>query len=85
MYVKPLNSTMEIGERIKEVLRASGHNARWLAEQIPCERTNVYSIFRRKNIDVELLHRLSVILGHDFFADMSKRLAEGNCGKEAMP
>ena len=37
-----------------------------LARQLRCERTNVYTIFRRRSIDVELLARLSNILDHNF-------------------
>lgn len=74
---------MEIGKRIREVLVESGHTARWLSERIPCERTNVYNIFRRKNIDVELLRHLSLILDHDFFADVSHKMAENKADGEA--
>ena len=47
-------------------------SAAWLATQIPCERTNVYNIFKRKSLDVRLLMRISVILDYDFFKDLSE-------------
>ena len=62
---------MNVGEKIKIELKKQGRTARWLAEQIPCERTNVYKIFRRPDIDTDLLQRISVILKHDFFKDLS--------------
>ena len=62
---------MNVGECIKKELKRQGRTARWLAEQIPCERTNVYKIFRRPDIDTDLLQRISVILEHDFFKDLS--------------
>jgi len=62
---------MDVGKRIKEVLLMQGHTAKWLAEQIPCERTNVYDIFRRKDMNVVLLGQISVILQHDFFEELS--------------
>ena len=62
---------MKIGERVKEVLFRQGHTAKWLSEQIPCERTNVYDIFKRDDMNVKLLAQLSAILRHDFFAELS--------------
>jgi len=68
---------MKIGERIRQVLKSQGRTASWLAEAIPCERTNVYNIFGRADINVRLLGRISVVLGHDFFADLSHELSTG--------
>ena len=53
-------------------------SARWLAEQIPCERTNIYKIFRRGSIDTKLLKRISVILEHDFFKGLSAEIFSEN-------
>ena len=63
---------MKIGQHIKEVLFSQQRSAKWLAEQIPCERTNVYNIFNRGDINIKLLRQLSVILEHDFFKDLSE-------------
>lgn len=63
---------MNIGERIKAELTKQKKNARWLSEQIPCERTNAYKILKRKDIDCALLQRISVVLQHDFFKDLSE-------------
>ena len=63
---------MNIGKRIEEILRKQGKSAAWLATQIPCERTNVYNIFKRKSLDAKLLMRISVILNHDFFKELSQ-------------
>ncbi|MGN1262877.1 MAG: XRE family transcriptional regulator [Prevotella sp.] len=62
---------MHIGNRIKEVVMEKGLSACWLASQIPCERSNVYHIFGRKDISVELLFIISKVLEHDFFAELS--------------
>lgn len=62
---------MKIGQRIKNVLFSKGHTALWLAEQLGCERTNVYDIFKRNDISVNLLTSISIILEHDFFAELS--------------
>lgn len=62
---------MHIGERIKQVLEERSKPVTWLAKEINCERTNVYNIFSRKDISTGLLQRISVILNHDFFKELS--------------
>lgn len=49
-----------------------GCTVTWFARQLNCERRNAYNIFERSNIDIELLMRISKVLGHDFFEDLSK-------------
>lgn len=68
---------MKIGQRVKEVLFSQSHSAKWLSEQIPCERTNVYDIFKRADMNVALLARICVILDHDFFAELSEETFKG--------
>ena len=63
---------INIGKHIEEILRKQGKSAAWLATQIPCERTNVYNIFKRKSMDVRLLMRISVVLRYDFFKELSE-------------
>ena len=63
-----------IGKRIKEVMDEQGRSASWLATKIPCERTNIYDVFKRKDVSVELLYKISSILGHDFFLELSDEL-----------
>lgn len=62
---------MHVGKKIKETLRNDGRSARWLADNIPCERTNVYNIFHRESVDTRLLRRISEVMRHDFFSDLS--------------
>lgn len=63
---------MHIGERIKEIMAVKHRSVVWVARQINCERTNVYNIFARKDINTHLLQQLSLILDHDFFKELSK-------------
>ena len=67
---------MHIGNRIKEVLESQGRSATWLASKIPCERSNMYDVFKRKDVSVELLYKVSTILGHDFFLELSEDLRQ---------
>lgn len=59
-----------IGTLIGEELRRQRRPAAWLAQEICCDRTNVYKILRKGSIDTELLCRISVALEHDFFAEL---------------
>ncbi len=72
---------MNVGNEILMELKRQGRTAKWLAAQIPCERTNVYKIFKRHDLDTELLQRLCVILEHDFFEDLSRETFGDNSGK----
>lgn len=60
------HSEVHIGKLVKAVFDGSGLTVAELARRLHCERTNVYTIFRRRSIDVELLARLSNILDHNF-------------------
>lgn len=68
---------MHIGTLIRERLETDGHSVAWFARQICCTRTHVYKIFNKENIDTELLRRISRVLNHDFFADLSSSLHDG--------
>ena len=61
-------SNIHIGQLIEKEVRRQGRNIPWIAQQLNCERTNIYSIFRRESIDTALLLQLSVILQHNFFS-----------------
>lgn len=65
---------MHIGHRIREVLTEQRRPASWLAARICVTRTHVYKIFEKHTLDTELLLRISRVLGHDFFADISDEL-----------
>ncbi len=71
---------MHIGQRIKEVFDQlpKDKTIMWFATQLHCDRRNVYRIFNRNNIEIQLLHRFSLILDHDFFKDLSDSLYDKN-------
>ncbi len=62
---------MYIGQHIKEVMRQKGVTATQLAERICCTRPHIHKIFRKENIDLVLLWRISHALNYDFFRDLS--------------
>lgn len=73
---------MNIGQRIYEVMCEKGCSASWLAERVPCERSNIYNIFRRKSVGADLLFILSSLLHHDFFAELSEEWQQMESGNK---
>ncbi|MDE7388704.1 MAG: hypothetical protein K2M97_05570 [Muribaculaceae bacterium] len=74
-YDSTSTNKIHIGSIIEQQVRAKARNVTWLAARLNCERTNIYSIFRRKSVDCSLLYRLCEILDFDFFATYSASLA----------
>lgn len=60
------------GQLIERTLHDQGRTVTWFARQLCCTRPNVYKIFRKANIDLQLLWRISHILEHDFFQELSE-------------
>ena len=63
-----------IGELIKRELSRQERTVVWFANRLSCDRTNVYRIFSKSSLDTELLARISIVLGHNFFADIASEL-----------
>ena len=63
-----------IGQRIKQELEYQERSVTWFAQKLSCHRTNIYNIFQRENIDLELLIRISHILHHNFLRDIADDL-----------
>ena len=73
---------MNIGRSIREVMKKRGVSASQLARAIPCERTNVYNIFSRKDISTKLLWRISEVLDYNFFEDYTKEYTKKSLKKK---
>lgn len=63
-----------IGELIKQELERQERSISWLARKLSCDRTRVYRILQKHSIDTYDLARISILLSHDFFADLSNEL-----------
>ncbi|MBR4584338.1 MAG: helix-turn-helix transcriptional regulator [Bacteroidales bacterium] len=61
---------MHIGHLIKSVFDESGMSVSEFARLIDCERTNVYSIFERASINIDLLVKISQTLQYNFLDDV---------------
>ena len=58
-----------IGDIIKKKLNEKGIKVTDFTDAINCDRINAYSIFKRSNIDMELLTKISKILDYDFLTE----------------
>lgn len=67
---------ISVGEMIRDELRRQERGVSWFARRLSCDRTNVYRIFGKESIDTNLLLRISAILQHDFFDDISRAAAD---------
>jgi hypothetical protein len=63
-----------IGTMIKEELERQERSVSWFARKLSCDRSNIYRLFQKHSIDTALLSRISVILGRDFFRELSGNL-----------
>lgn len=62
------------GHLIKQVLCKKGRTVTWFASKMNCTRTNIYKIFHKNNLDVDILWRASCILNYDLFSHISQEL-----------
>ena len=63
---------IHIGNIIKKKFDEQDVTVSWFANQLCCDRTNVYSIFKSESIDTALLVKISIILKYDFFKHYSE-------------
>lgn len=64
-----------IGKTIRNELERQGRSVTWLARQLACHRTNVYDIFARDSLDLDLLIRISRVLQHNFLLPIAEELS----------
>lgn len=67
---------------IEDELRRQDKTVSWLARSICHERSSIYKIFSRKSVDVYLLLKISVLLNHDFFLDISSAINSRKVAQE---
>ncbi|MDR2963317.1 MAG: hypothetical protein LBU90_06780 [Bacteroidales bacterium] len=56
---------------ICEVLKTRGITKKWLAAQVHREYNGFHKTLKKHHIDSDLLVRISFVLRHDFFAQIS--------------
>ena len=72
---------MHIGHEIELELRRQERTITWFAGKLCCNRRNIYRIFEREGIDTELLRRISIVLGRNFFTLLSSDLDSAFVGR----
>ena len=60
-----------IGKMIKAELERQGRSVKWFEDQINRSHSACYDIFRSHDINTELLKKITNVLAHDFFKDIS--------------
>lgn len=65
---------IHIGEIIEAEFYKQERSVTWFARKLCCDRTNIYSIFKRESIDTALLLRICIILNHNFFEYYSSQI-----------
>lgn len=61
---------IHIGQAIKQKVKERGIRVTDFANAIHCDRTNVYSLFKRKSIDIEQLIFISNVLEYNFIEEL---------------
>lgn len=74
-----------IGILIKEELAAQERTVAWFARRLHLDRSNVYRLFQKNSIDTDLLRRVCLVLGKDYFAMMSEDLGMKADGSRYVP
>lgn len=67
-----MNTDFHLGTLIRKELEKQQRTVTWLAAQINCDRSNCYDIFERKYVSIEVLERVSRMLGRNFFKDLAE-------------
>ncbi len=65
---------INIGQLIRDELRAQGHSTAWLAERTGIGQRKLQRIMKRVSIDTSDLYHISKTLGVDFFYHFSHLL-----------
>ena len=69
--MKKNENDVHYGQAVKEKLKERGMTVSEFSKRISRSRTDVYDIFNRKYIDVELLNIISEVLHHNFLKKMN--------------
>lgn len=67
---------IHIGNMIASFIKSNGISKSELGRRIPCCRTHVYEILNSPSLHSQQIQRISEVLDHDFFADLSEKMKE---------
>ena len=67
---------INIGERIKDELDRQERTISWLARKLNRNRAAVYRLLKKNSIDTNVLSQISLLLGRDFFKELSQEVSD---------
>ena len=67
---------INIGERIKDELDRQERTISWLALKLNRNRAAVYRLLKMNSIDTNVLSQISLLLGRDFFKELSQEVSD---------
>ena len=82
-FMNKQQKRVHIGSLIKKELERQERTVSWFARKLSCDRSNVYKLFKRPNVDTDLLLRISVILHYNFF-EMYQEKTSGLIGHKSV-
>ena len=62
----------DFGEAIKKVLKDQERSEAWLARKVHCDPGNFNRILKKRSIDIDLLRRISMVLGYNFIREYAQ-------------
>lgn len=63
---------IDIGQSIRDELARQDRTPGWLARQLGVNRSVIHRNLAKTSIDVSLLQCIGIVLGHDFFRELSE-------------
>lgn len=67
---------IHFGNMILGELRKQRYSVAWFAKEMGSDRSNMYKLLERQNLNSEFILRAGKLLNHDFFGDASKIFVE---------
>ena len=82
LYFCPINQTImqdiHLGSLVKRKMKERNISISEFAKAIHCDRTNVYSIFKRKSMDIQQIVQISNALNYDFLQYYHQEIHDSN-------
>jgi len=77
-FDETIDDGINMGQVIQKILKERQISISDFAKAIHCSRTNVYSIFKRRSIDIERLEQIAKVLDIDISDLIMKKKRESN-------
>ncbi|MBR4390541.1 MAG: hypothetical protein IKT08_00330 [Bacteroidales bacterium] len=65
------SKSIHVGHMLELEMLRQDKKVAWLAREVNREKSSIYKMFARNSLDVWMLIRISQLLKHDFFKDIS--------------